>query len=99
LRKYRGDDMVRGMYRSRSLKRKQVRAPGGNSVTHYKRKKTSKHVCAECGALLGGVPRGTPHEISQMSKSHKSVSRPFGGYLCSSCLKKKIQQEIRARKD
>jgi len=91
--------MVRGMYRSRSLKRKKVRVPGGNSVTHYRRKKTSKHVCAECGALLGGIPRGTPHEIGSISKSERSVSRPYGGYYCPSCLRKKLKYEVRARKE
>ncbi|HPR42325.1 MAG TPA: 50S ribosomal protein L34e [Candidatus Methanofastidiosa archaeon] len=91
--------MVRGMYRSRSLKRKQVRVPGGNSVIHYDREKTSKHKCAECGALLGGVPRGTPHEISKMSKSAKSISRPYGGYYCHSCLKKKLKHEVRTRQE
>ncbi|MBN1786197.1 MAG: 50S ribosomal protein L34e [Candidatus Methanofastidiosa archaeon] len=88
--------MVRGMYRSRSLKRKQVRIPSGTSVIHYKRKMTSKHKCAECGTQLGGIPRGTPNQIGKTSKSERTVSRPYGGYLCASCLKKKIRNEVRA---
>jgi len=91
--------MVRGMYRSRSLKRKQVRVPGGKSVMHYKRKKTSKHVCAECGALLSGVPRGNPHQIGKLSKTDKTVSRPYGGYLCPSCLRKMLRDKVRAEMD
>jgi large subunit ribosomal protein L34e len=88
--------MVRGMYRSRTLKRKFTRVPSGESVIHYKRKKTSHHVCAECGALLGGIPRGTPRQIGKLSKSEKTVSRPYGGYLCAQCLKRKLIAEARA---
>ncbi len=91
--------MVRGMYRSRSLKRKYTRVPGGESVLHYKRKKTAHHKCAECGSLLNGVPRGNPHEISKFAKSEKTVSRPYGGYLCHSCLKRLMLTKARAEMD
>lgn len=88
--------MVRGMYRSRSLKRSFARVPSGNSVLHYKRKKTSPHTCAECGAKLSGIPRGTPRQIGKLSKSDKTVSRPYGGYLCPACIKRKLVAEARA---
>ncbi|MHC1604853.1 MAG: 50S ribosomal protein L34e [Candidatus Methanofastidiosia archaeon] len=91
--------MVRGMYRSRSLKRKFTRVPGGKSVIHYERGKTSPHKCGNCGALLSGIPRGTPHQISKLAKSQKTVSRPYGGYLCSSCVKNMIKEKVRAETD
>ena len=50
--------MPRPMYRSRSLKRKKICTPSGNVVTHYTEKRTGTPHCAECGAILGGVPRG-----------------------------------------
>ncbi|NYT03912.1 MAG: 50S ribosomal protein L34e, partial [Candidatus Methanofastidiosa archaeon] len=45
--------MPRPMYRSRSLKRKNVRTPSGKVVTHYREKRTGTPHCSECGAILG----------------------------------------------
>ena len=50
--------MPANRYRSRSYKRVYKNTPGGENVLRYKKKKPSKHVCAECGKLLHGVPRG-----------------------------------------
>ena len=82
-------------YRSRSYKRMHNNTPGGRSVLRYKKKKPSKHVCAECGAPLHGVPRGRPYEINKLSKSHKRPNRPYGGYLCSKCARKHFKNEAR----
>ena len=60
----------------------------GVNVLRYKKKKPSKHVCAECGAVLHGVPRGRPYEIGKLAKSQKRPNRPFGGYLCPKCARK-----------
>ncbi len=86
---------MRGMYRSRSLKRRFVRTPGGRSVLHFKKKKHGKPRCAECGAELHGVPRGSPTEIKKLSKSKKTPTRPYGGYLCSKCMRKQIRESVR----
>ena len=61
----------------------------------YKKKKPSKHVCAECGAVLHGVPRGRPYEIAKLAKSQKRPNRPFGGYLCPKCARKHFKDEAR----
>ena len=71
--------MPANRFRSRSYKRVHKNTPGGENVLRYKKKKPSKHVCAECGAVLHGVPRG----------------RPYGGYLCSSCARKHFKNEAR----
>ncbi|MCK4247194.1 MAG: 50S ribosomal protein L34e [Methanomicrobia archaeon] len=86
---------MRGMYRSRSLKRKFVRTPGGKTVLRFKKKKHSKHKCAECGAELHGVPRKTPNEIKKLNKSKRIPTRPYAGYLCSSCMRKLIKEKVR----
>ena len=52
--------MPANRFRSRSYKRVNTKTPGGVNVLRYKKKKPSKHVCAECGAVLHGVPRGRP---------------------------------------
>jgi large subunit ribosomal protein L34e len=83
-------------YRSRSYRRRQVRTPGGKIVLRYKKKKTNKHVCAECGKLLHGVPRGRPYEINKLAKSKKRPNRPYGGYLCSECVRKVFKKEARS---
>jgi len=83
-------------YRSRSYKRINKKTPGGQNVLRYKKKKPSKHVCAECGAALHGVPRGRPYEIGKLSKTKKRPNRPFGGYLCSKCLRDHFKSEARS---
>ena len=87
--------MPANRFRSRSYKRVHKNTPGGENVLRYKKKKPSKHVCAECGAVLHGVPRGRPYEIGKLSKTAKRPNRPFGGYLCLSCARKHFKQEAR----
>ena len=60
--------MPANRYRSRSYKRVYKNTPGGENVLRYKKKKPSKHVCAECGKLLHGVPRGRPYVINKLAK-------------------------------
>lgn len=83
-------------YRSRSYKRINKKTPGGQNVLRYKKKKPSKHVCAECGATLHGVPRGRPYEIGKLSKTKKRPNRPFGGNLCSKCARDYFKSEARS---
>ena len=68
---------------SHSLKKVQVRTPGGRTITHYRYKTHSKHICAICKQELHGKPRGRPIEIRSLSKSERKPERPFGGMLCS----------------
>jgi large subunit ribosomal protein L34e len=83
-------------FRSRSYKRTFKRTPGGVTVLRYKKKKPSKHICAECGQVLHGVPRGRSYEIRKLSKSKKRPNRPFGGYLCPKCTRKHFKSEARS---
>ena len=43
--------MPANRFRSRSYKRIHKNTPGGANVLRYKKKKPSKHVCAECGKV------------------------------------------------
>ena len=83
-------------YRSRSYKRTFKKTPGGVTVLHYKKKKPSKHLCADCGKLLHAVPRARPYQIRKLPKSKKSPNRPYGGYLCSECARKIFKREARS---
>ena len=82
--------------KSRSLRRIYVKTPGGNTVMHYKQRKPGIHVCAECKAKLKGVPRDFANKIKNLSKSSKRPERPYGGVLCSRCMRKKFVQKARS---
>ena len=87
--------MPANRFRSRSYKGTNTKTPGGVNVLRYKKKKPSKHVCAECGAVLHGVPRGRPFEVNKLAKSKKRPNRPFGGNLCPKCARKHFKNEAR----
>jgi large subunit ribosomal protein L34e len=82
-------------YRSRTLRRVPVTTPGGTRRLHYTKRKPSKAVCASCKSLLHGVPRERPVVMRTMAKSKKRPERPFGGVLCSRCLRLKFTQKAR----
>ena len=87
--------MVKRALRSRSLKRSQKRVPGGRTVTHYRRKKPSIAKCSMCGKELKGVPRLRPSNLRKLPKSQRRPSRPYGGNLCSSCMRKLFREKAR----
>ena len=75
---------------TRSLRRVKVRTPGSRLVTHYEKRKPSIAKCANCKNPLKGIPRGLSSEIRNLPLSQKTVSRPYGGNLCSPCSREKI---------
>jgi len=87
--------MPRPALRTRSVKRKYVKLPGGRTTIHYKRKKPGYAKCMLCGGKLGGVPRGTPAEIRKLAHSERRPERIYGGVLCPKCLKQKLKEAIR----
>ena len=89
--------MVEGKKKSRTLRRVYVKTPGGRNVVHYRARKPSAAKC-KCGAVLKGVPRERPAKMMKMSKSKKTVSRPYGGNLCSKCMRLKMIEKARVDK-
>ena len=85
-------------YRSRTLRRVHVRTPGGKSKVQYKKRKPSIAKCGKCGAKLKGVARERPYKMTKMAKTRKRPSRPYGGVLCSGCLKKLVIDRARKEK-
>jgi len=73
-------------HRSRSLRRRKIRTPGGRLVIHYEKRNKGKAHCAICGRELFGVPR----EPGEYPKSSRRPERPYGGFLCAECLRKYI---------
>lgn len=86
--------MVRRSLRSRSLKRKKVRTPGNRPVVHYEAKKTKIAKCADCQNPLKGVPRVARSGMRKLPKTKRRPQRPYGGNLCSSCMRKKLRKEV-----
>ena len=88
--------MVSGRFKSGSFRKVQVRTPGGRTVTHYVKRKPSIAHCAICGAPLHGVPRERPVKMRNLPKSSKRPERPYGGYLCSSCMREVMKEKAKA---
>ncbi len=87
--------MPKGMYKSRTLRRVFTRLPSGKSVLRYKQRKPSAAHCGRCGIGLHGIPRVTPKKLAKFSKSSKRPERPYGGVLCSRCLRDTMKLEAR----
>jgi len=81
--------------RTRTKRNVFVKAPGGRVSVHRKRFRPNKPQCAECGAELKGVIRGTPCQVAKTSKTQRRPERPYGGVLCSRCTRKKILESVR----
>jgi large subunit ribosomal protein L34e len=81
--------------KSRSLRRVFVKTPGGKTVLHYRKRKPGKAKCGSCGTILKGVPRERPFKMENMAKSKKRPERPFGGVLCSKCMRNLIKEQAR----
>lgn len=79
--------MLAHKLKSRSLRRVKRKVAGNRVAIHYEQRKPKKAHCAKCGAELLGVPRGTVSQIGKLSKSEKRPQRPFGGNLCSKCMR------------
>jgi len=87
--------MPEGRFKSRSMKRVFRKVPGGRTVLHYKRKKPKKAHCAGCGGLLSGVPRENSITMKNMPKTKKRPERPFGGVLCSRCMRTEFKAQAK----
>lgn len=50
--------------------------------------------CSVCGAKLSGVPSLSALGMKNASKSKKRPNRPYGGYLCPTCLALRIRMRV-----
>jgi len=82
--------------RSRSLRRLQIKVPGGRTVMHYRKRKPKNARCGNCGATLKGIAREMPLKMRTLPKTKKRPERPYGGNLCSSCMRSLIVERIRS---
>ena len=81
--------------RSRSLRKLFRKVPGGRTSIHFKKRKPKAAHCANCGAVLKGVPRELPYKMRQLAKTKTRPERPYGGMLCSKCMRLEIINRVR----
>ncbi len=81
--------------RSRSRRKVFRKTPGGRVSIHYKKRKPESAKCGNCGAVLKGIPREFPYKMKNMAKTKKRPERPFGGVLCSRCMRSEIIKKAR----
>lgn len=86
--------MVSGKHKSRSRRRVFVKTSGKTRI-HYKKRKPSKAKCGKCGAVLKGVPNVRASKLKKITKTKKRPERPFGGVLCSKCMRLEIKRRIK----
>ena len=86
--------MVSGRFKSRTFRRVFKKTPGSKTVLKHLLRKPKKAKCAKCGDILKGIARDRPTKIKNLPKSQKTVSRPYGGNLCSKCMRKTIKEKI-----
>ncbi|MCE4617767.1 MAG: 50S ribosomal protein L34e [Desulfurococcales archaeon] len=86
--------MPRPSQRSGSLRKIRKRTPGGRLVIHYERRKPGVARCTLCGRPLNGVPRLRSVKLRRLSKTSKTVSRPYGGVICTECLANLIKRSV-----
>jgi len=80
-------DVPKPSLRTRSKKRRHIRAPKIGSKVHYKKGKPRAPQCSICGKPLAGIPHLSTSEIRRLSRNKRRTWRPYGGHVCSKCLK------------
>ncbi|ODQ79976.1 hypothetical protein BABINDRAFT_159087 [Babjeviella inositovora NRRL Y-12698] len=80
----------RNPYNTKSNQIKVVKTPGGKLVAQHVKKSGSRVKCGDCGLALAGISSLRPREYAQVSKTHKTVSRSYGGSRCATCVKERI---------
>lgn len=73
------------------------RTPGGKIVIRSKRRRPSIARCAICKKPLHGIPRLIPSKFKDLPKTKKRPERPFGGYLCSKCMREVLKEKLMKR--
>ena len=88
--------MVSGKHKTRRVRKVFRRTPGGNVKTYYTPKKVGKATCAGCGSVLSGTLSDYKAVMQNTAKSKKRPERPFGGVLCSKCMRLAIVERARS---
>ncbi|MBS3165423.1 50S ribosomal protein L34e [Candidatus Woesearchaeota archaeon] len=83
-------------FRSTSVRKVHRRVPGSRTVLRYERRKPSRAKCGKCSQPLPGIPRERPYRVHGLAHTQKRPSRPFGGTLCSECMRQEMRRRARS---
>lgn len=81
--------------RSRTFRRVHVIIPSGKLAIHYKKRKHAKLRCHSCGKVLAGTHQGVSKNKNKIAKTQRRAERPYGGVLCSACMRAIIVKRVR----
>ncbi|MBS3112704.1 50S ribosomal protein L34e [Candidatus Woesearchaeota archaeon] len=87
--------MVSGKYKTKRFRKVFIKTPGARTIVHYRQRKVNLPKCAECKTPLKGMPKLLSSQFKNLSKSKKTTNRPYGGNLCSACMRSKLKQKAR----
>ena len=87
--------MPAGKHKSGRLRKIFVRTPGSKVKVQYKQRKPSRAKCSKCKKFLQAVPRELPAKMANIPKTAKRPERPYGGVLCSACMRKFFKEQAR----
>ncbi len=87
--------MVEGKFKSGRFARTHVKVPGGRTVPRFTERTPRQPHCSGCGAPLHGIPRMRRVEAKNAPKTAKRPERPYGGVLCSACMRKRIVEQTK----
>jgi large subunit ribosomal protein L34e len=87
--------MTKTLFKSRKWKKTRVKLPGGRVATHYRKPKPGIAKCGKCGKPLHGIPRLRSVKFKNLAKTEKRPERPYGGVLCSSCMRELMKAKAR----
>lgn len=73
------------------MRRIKVKTLTGRHIIHYEKKRVGEPTCANCHKPLHGVARGRMNKMKDLAKTQKRPERPYGGQLCSSCMRNVIK--------
>jgi large subunit ribosomal protein L34e len=82
-------------HKNRSFRRV-IRKLASRVTVHYKKRNPKQAHCGNCGSVLQAVPRGRPYKMQNMAKTKKRPERPYGGVLCSKCLRTEMKAKARS---
>lgn len=68
----------------------------GSRIKVVIKKANRNHSKCGCGRILEGIPRLSNRKFKNLAKSEKKVNRPYGGVLCSSCMREEIIRRTRS---
>ncbi len=77
------------------LRKIRVKLPGNRVKVVMKRAYPKIARCGSCGRTLKGMPRLGASKFNDLAKSEKKPNRPYGGNLCSECMRNELKRMAR----